>query len=580
MPVKKYQRGDGPGSKRRREGRARAHSNATRPGDWTCPSCKANVFASKHECYRCHTPQPGGNEGDGVDSTGGGRGHYQPNRRGGRHFAQSFKATQSSKEVFALLETIQQEGTMLDVKLISMAVSALGRMRGEWRQALELLQMSKSKYIVNPDVITYNAAISACEKGRQWKRALELLEEMANRGLEPNVITYSAAISACEKGGQWKRALKLLEEMKSRSIEPNVISYNAAVSACEKGGQWERALELLEEMMNCGIETDVISYSAAISACEKGGQWTRALKLLKQMKCRGIEPDDISYNAAISACEKGGQWERALEVLEEMKSNGLNPDVISYSAAISACEKGGQWEQALDLLQGMKSHNIQPDVVSYSAAISVCEKGLQWERALHLLEEMKSRGVKPDVVVYNAAISACEKGKQWKRTLELLEDMKRCRVEPDVVSYRAVLEALPRSELPRARNILKQAIADGQFRVWNSRVGLDFHMAGGCPAAVARVILHHTLLEYAEGSRKIADLAVVTGQGHGSGDDGPVLPISTRQFLAEEMDPALEIWEVPNNPGRFVVPAASIQQWVSHLYVTAARNLGYNESSF
>ena len=105
-------------------------------------------------------------------------------------------------------------------------------------------------------------------------------------------------------------------------------------------------------------------------------------------------------------------------------------------------------------------------------------------------------------------------------------------------------------------------------------------MAGGCPAAVARVILHHTLLEYAEGSRKIADLAVVTGQGHGSGDDGPVLPISTRQFLAEEMDPALEIWEVPNNPGRFLVPAASIQQWVSHSYMTFYTMLKHNPPTF
>ena len=84
---------------------------------------------------------------------------------------------------------------------------------------------------------------------------------------------------------------------------------------------------------------------------------------------------------------------------------------------------------------------------------------------------------------------------------------------------------------------------------------------------MARVILHHTLLEYAEGSREIADLAVITGQGHGSGDHDPVLPTSTRRFLAEEVDPALKIREVPNNPGRFIVPASSIEQWVSQSIV-------------
>jgi len=30
----------------------------TRPGDWTCPSCRANVFASRSECFKCNTPKP------------------------------------------------------------------------------------------------------------------------------------------------------------------------------------------------------------------------------------------------------------------------------------------------------------------------------------------------------------------------------------------------------------------------------------------------------------------------------------------------------------------------------------------
>ena len=29
-----------------------------RAGDWTCPSCKSNVFASKRECFLCQTPKP------------------------------------------------------------------------------------------------------------------------------------------------------------------------------------------------------------------------------------------------------------------------------------------------------------------------------------------------------------------------------------------------------------------------------------------------------------------------------------------------------------------------------------------
>ena len=41
---------------------------------------------------------------------------------------------------------------------------------------------------------------------------------MASKGIERNTITYNAAISACEKGGQWEEALGLLREMGSKGI--------------------------------------------------------------------------------------------------------------------------------------------------------------------------------------------------------------------------------------------------------------------------------------------------------------------------------------------------------------------------
>ena len=58
------------------------------------------------------------------------------------------------------------------------------------------------------DTITYGAAvaagaaISACEKGRQWQQALQPMEDMQAKGIPANTITYGAAISACEKGRQ------------------------------------------------------------------------------------------------------------------------------------------------------------------------------------------------------------------------------------------------------------------------------------------------------------------------------------------------------------------------------------------
>ena len=53
--------------------------------------------------------------------------------------------------------------------------------------------------------------------------ALQLLAQMkrlaasGDANAKPNVITYSAAINACARTGEWRRALDLLDAMQARN---------------------------------------------------------------------------------------------------------------------------------------------------------------------------------------------------------------------------------------------------------------------------------------------------------------------------------------------------------------------------
>ena len=49
------------------------------------------------------------------------------------------------------------------------------------------------------------------------------------------MVTYTAAVCACEEGGFWKRALGLLQDMANRLLMLDMLSCNAAVIACEHG---------------------------------------------------------------------------------------------------------------------------------------------------------------------------------------------------------------------------------------------------------------------------------------------------------------------------------------------------------
>merc|ERR1711974_19839 len=75
--------------------------------------------------------------------------------------------------------------------------------------------------------------------GERWHEALATLGEMRQRHVRPDAISFNAAITACEKCERWQESLGVLCEMLMQRVQPNVPSYYAAVTACENGDWWQ-----------------------------------------------------------------------------------------------------------------------------------------------------------------------------------------------------------------------------------------------------------------------------------------------------------------------------------------------------
>ena len=55
--------------------------------------------------------------------------------------------------------------------------------------------------------------------------------------LQVSVVTFNAAIQACQKCGRWKQALQLLEEMQCcKKMQPNLVTYNGVLPEYFLGG--------------------------------------------------------------------------------------------------------------------------------------------------------------------------------------------------------------------------------------------------------------------------------------------------------------------------------------------------------
>lgn len=128
---------------------------------------------------------------------------------------------------------------------------------------------------MNPNLLTYNAAITALAKAaRQNARGSDKLTSGTMTPREGPQGTFEAArkdSNTTSDEDLWIRALDLLQQMKDDGIEPDGFCYSSAISCCGAQGRWKEACELIETMKKGGPRTrpNKVAYTAAISEFEQ-----------------------------------------------------------------------------------------------------------------------------------------------------------------------------------------------------------------------------------------------------------------------------------------------------------------------
>ena len=99
------------------------------------------------------------------------------------------------------LYTWTKEDGVLDRAVLSHCVYVLSKSKLLWAYGLEVfdqLRLLPEK----PDSYMYTSALVACENGKDWRRAMSLLENMQQDGHELNTFTVTTCIAACAACGE------------------------------------------------------------------------------------------------------------------------------------------------------------------------------------------------------------------------------------------------------------------------------------------------------------------------------------------------------------------------------------------
>lgn len=155
----------------------------------------------------------------------------------------------------------------------TMAISVLGSCQ-QLTQAMEVLNAEPP-----PNIGSYNAAIAACGKSKDWEQALQVYQMTVDRGIV-TTLTCNTLLTVLAQRRQGTVALKIFSQM---PCIHDRLSYQYVVSALTRSGMAEKAHEILEQLKH-NSETATVTatdamYDMVFAAYSRDSNWDGAQRL-------------------------------------------------------------------------------------------------------------------------------------------------------------------------------------------------------------------------------------------------------------------------------------------------------------
>ncbi|XP_022740173.1 pentatricopeptide repeat-containing protein At3g46610 [Durio zibethinus] len=252
-------------------------------------------------------------------------------------------------------------------------------------------------------------------KAKKWWAALEIYEDLLDKGPSPNNMSYELIVShfnilltAARKRGIWRWGVRLLNKMEDKGLKPGSREWNAVLVACSKASETTAAVQIFKRMVDQGEKPTIISYGALLSALEKGKLYDEALRVWDHMIKVGVKPNLYAYTIMASIFTGKGNFKMVNAVFQEMASSGIEPTVVTYNAIISGCARNGMGSAAYEWFHRMKVQNISPNEITYEMLIDALAKDGKPRLAYELYLRAHNEGLNLSSKAYDAVVQSCQ----------------------------------------------------------------------------------------------------------------------------------------------------------------------------
>ncbi|VFQ58574.1 unnamed protein product [Cuscuta campestris] len=258
-----------------------------------------------------------------------------------------------------------------------------------------------------------NHVIWVMGKAKKWWVALEIYEDLSDKGPKPNKMSHELLVShfrillgAARRRGIWKWAIRLLDKMEEKGLKPGCKEWNDVLISCSKASEISAAITIFKRMVRKGQKPNVVSYGALLSALEKGRLFDEAVQVWKHMVKVGVKPNLHAYTIMASIHCSRGEFDAVNHIIHEMTRCGVSPTAVTFNAVISACARNGMGTAGYQWFQEMKAKNISPNGVTYEMVIVGLANDGKPRMAHELYLRARNEGMVLSAKAYDAVVGS------------------------------------------------------------------------------------------------------------------------------------------------------------------------------
>ncbi|CAN4116392.1 unnamed protein product [Withania somnifera] len=167
--------------------------------------------------------------------------------------------------------------------------------------------------------VTWNTMIMAFAMYGDGGEALELFKRMGGAGIEPDSVSYLAAICACNHAGMVEEGMRLFDDMDRCGVSKNVKHYGSMVDLLGRAGRLDEAYKIVRSMSTV---PDVVLWQTLLGASKTYCNVEMAeISSKKLVEMGSNHCGDFVLLSNLYAAQ--GRWQDVRRVREAMKGQDL-----------------------------------------------------------------------------------------------------------------------------------------------------------------------------------------------------------------------------------------------------------------